>query len=235
MSAPEPVPALVVLHLWRVPRAQVAASVVRTALDRGLARRVPGVRFAKALGTGRGRTFAARDADLTRWGLLTTWASAEEAAAFDAAPVVRRWDRVAVERARVDLRPLSSTGRWSGREPFGRPVPVRHDGPVAALTRARLTASGARAFWAAVPAVVADLHGRDGLVAAVPVGEAPVALQGTFTLWRDAAALRDFAHRGAAHTDVVRRTPQARWYAEDLFARFAVVGGSGTVDGRAAW
>src|SRR3978361_1307914 len=79
VSAPSP--ALVTLHLWRVPRAAVGSALPRLARGRSRARRLPGVRFAKLLGTGDGRTFTTRDADPTRWGLLTTWARAEDAAA----------------------------------------------------------------------------------------------------------------------------------------------------------
>ena len=227
----EPVPALVTLHLWRVPVRAVPRAVLRMGRDRGRVRRTAGVRFAKLLGTGDGRTFSARDADPLRWGLLAAWADAAAAEAFESSAVVRAWESDAVESFRVDLRPVASRGRWSGREPFGDPVPVRTDGPVAALTRARLRAVAAPTFWRALPPVSADLRERAGLRAAVAVGEAPVGLQGTFSLWDSTAAVREFA-RSEAHAAVVARTGPERWYAEELFARFAVVGGRGTLDGR---
>ena len=219
-------PPLVTLHLWRVSPRDVPKALTRMAIDRGRARRTTGVRFAKMLGTGDGRTFTVRDADPLRWGLLTVWDSPGES------PVARSWDRLAQESWRVDLRPLASRGRWSGREPFGSPVPARHAGPVAAITRARLTPRKALTFWRAVPPVSAVLRRSPGLLAAVGIGEAPVGLQGTFSLWSSADTLRDFAHREAAHTDVVRRTKEEGWYAEELFARFAVLGSQGTLDGR---
>lgn len=230
MSAP--VPALVTLHLWRVPRVAVGSALVRMGTDRARVRRTPGVRFAKLLGTGDGRTFTTRDADPTRWGLLTTWARRADADAFESSGVVRGWQRLASETWRAELVPVTARGRWSGRQPFGDPVPERIDGPVAALTRARLVTRRAARFWAAVPPVSADLHSSDGLLEAVGIGEAPVGLQGTFSLWRDERALREFAHRGAPHREVVARTMTERWYAEELFARFRVVGSTGTLDGR---
>ena len=196
----EPVPALVTLHRARV-------------------RRTPGVRFAKLLGTGDGRTFTVRDADPLRWGLLATWSQASAARDFEDSPVARAWSRLAVETWRADLRPVASRGTWSGRRPFGAPVPARSSGPVAALTRARLRPAAAAGFWRSVPPVSTDLRGRPGLRAAVGIGEAPVGLQGTFSLWESGAA-------------VVARTAPERWYAEELFARFDVVGTEGTLDGR---
>lgn len=229
----EPVPALVTLHLWRVAPRSVPAAVTRMALDRGRVRRTPGLRFAKLLGTGDGRTFTARDADPLRWGLLATWADADDARRFHTtSPVARAWEGMALESFRIDLRPTASRGQWSGRTPFGDPAPTRESGPVAAVTRARLRPSRAAAFWKAVPPVSADLHTHPGLRAAVGIGEAPIGLQGTFSLWDDAAALRTFAHSSAPHVHVVRRTAELGWYREELFARFAVVGVHGTLDGR---
>ena len=209
------------LHLWTVPRRGVPGAVLRMGRDRGPVRRTPGLRFAKLLGTGDGRTFTVRDADPLRWGLLATWADAESARRFDSGAVVGSWERAAHESLRLDLRPVASRGTWGGRTPFGEPVPVRGDGPVAALTRARLRASSAPGFWRAVPPVSAALGEQPGLRAAVGIGEAPVGLQGTFSLWDSAQALKDFA-RAPAHAEVVARTEPERWYAEELFARFAV-------------
>jgi hypothetical protein len=227
----DPVPALVTLHLWRVTPRHVPAALLRMARDRSRVRGTAGVLFAKLLGTGDGRTFTVRDADPLRWGLLACWSDASAAHAFDGSALVRSWEQDATESLRLDLRPLASRGRWSGRAPFGDPVPVRTEGPVAALTRARLRPSSAVGFWRAVPPVSDDLRERPGLRAAIGVGEAPVGLQGTFSLWDSADAMRSFA-RADPHAAVVARTEPERWYAEELFARFSVTGGRGTYEGR---
>jgi hypothetical protein len=230
--APGTVPALVTLHLWRVAGRRVPGAVLRMATHRPRLRRTAGLTFGKLLGTGHGRTFTLRDADPYRWGLLACWASAAHADAFEGSAALRSWRRAADEEWRLELKPLASRGRWSGRAPFGDPAPVGWDGTVAALTRARIAPRRAAAFWRAVPAVAADLHTRDGLLAAVGVGEAPVGRQGTFSVWRSDRHLTEFAYRGAAHADVIRRTGPERWYAEELFARFAVLRSAGTYGGR---
>lgn len=228
----EPVPALVTLHLWRVPTRHVCSALARMALDRRPLRATTGLRFAKLLGTGSGRTFTPNDVNPRRWGLLASWRTAGDARAFAAtSPVVRRWDRISEERWRIDLRPLKSRGRWSGRQPFGDPSPTPYDAAVAAITRARIAVPKTLTFWRAVPPVAADLYRADGLRLALGIGEAPIGLQGTFSLWDSPAALRDFAHGRPAHALAVRRTAEERWYVEELFARFAVLSAEGTVDG----
>ena len=239
-------PALVTMTLWGVAPARVPQAVGRMATDRFRLRRTPGLRFAKLLGTGDGRTFTARDADPLHWGLIACWQDEQAAAAALAGPVGRGWDRISRERLHVRLRPVHSRGRWARRTPFGdpsssapssapasAPAAAPPPGPVASVTRARLRPAAARSFWRAVPAVSTDLHQVAGLRLAVGIGEAPVGLQGTFSLWQDAASLVDFAHRRRPHAEVVRRTPAEGWYAEELFARFAVLGSAGTFEGRA--
>jgi hypothetical protein len=219
---------LVTLHVWGVPARAVPAALFRMAADpRGL-RRTPGVRFVKLLGTGSGRTFTVRDADPRTWALLAVWDGEPDGDAT----VLRRWRALADEEWSVRLRPLSARGRWSRREPFGRPAPRRWDGPVAAITRARLTARKAARFWRAVPPVSADLQADPGLRFALGIGEAPIGLQGTFSVWESAGALNGFAYGRAAHAAVVRRTADEGWYAEELFARFGVLSAEGSVAGR---
>ena len=202
------------------------------ARDRRSLRRVPGLQFAKLLGTGDGRTFTVTDVDLSHWALLGVWAQPADAAAFRHHDVSRRWVARSTEHLRVRLRPLASQGRWAGREPFGQPTASRWDGPVAAITRARLRPSRAVAFWRAAPPVAAALQAHDGLLLSLGIGEAPVGLQGTFSLWRDGRSLRGFAYGDPVHDEVIRRTRELDWYAEELFARFAVEDVTGTFDGR---
>jgi hypothetical protein len=116
--------------------------------------------------------------------------------------------------------------------PFGVPAPIRWNGPVAAITRARISPRHAVRFWRAVPRVSAELHRSEGLRLAVGIGEAPVGLQGTFSIWESGQALSTFAYRRAPHTDVVRRTAEVGWYAEELFGRLAVCEATGRYDGR---
>ena len=222
---------LVTLHLWHVPPRAVPRAVLHMATDRLQLRRTPGLRFAKLLGTGSGRTFTVRDADPLRWGLLAVWDDDTAADAFARGPLPRAWRTFADEQWVAALAPLATRGRWSRREPFGRPEPQPWQGPVAAITRARLVLRRAASFWAAVPPVSADLNQAPGLRLALGIGEAPVGLQGTFSVWDSTAALNAFAYRRPAHAEVIDRTRREGWYAEELFARFAVRSASGTVGG----
>ena len=228
---PSSVPAVVTLHLWGVPSSRIPSALGRMARDRRPLRRTPGLRFAKLLGTGDGRTFTARDADPRHWGILATWSDQAAADAFDQSVVIRGWDGMAQERLRVLLRPLASRGEWSQQKPFGDPVPRPYAGPVAAVTRARIAFRHLRTFWRSVPPVSTDLHQVEGLRLAVGIGEAPIGLQGTFSLWSSADAVTDFAHRRPAHVEAVRRTAEVGWYSEELFARFAVLSVEGTYRG----
>ena len=218
-----------VVHLWGTR--SIPSALWRMARDRVGLRSAPGLRFAKLLGTGSGETFTPGDADPHHWAVLTVWDDTAAADAFESSRLVGAWDDLAHERLRVVMSPLSSRGTWAGRDPFGDPRGGRPDGPVAAITRARIRTSRNLQFWRAVPAVSTDLRGSDGLRLSVGIGEAPIGLQGTFSVWDSSDALVDFAYRRAPHAAVVERTATARWYAEEMFARLAVVDLDGTYKG----
>jgi hypothetical protein len=226
------VPPLVHLRIWRVPMLRLPQALARMATGRRTVRRTPGVRFAKLLGTGSGETFTTTDADLSHWAMLTVFDSSQAADDFSTSPQVHAWDRIANESIRLDLRPLSSKGRWSGQNPFPVPqTPARWDGPVAALTRARIKPQMWRRFWSSVPPVATDLQHRTGVVLSLGIGEAPIGLQGTFSVWESNRALTEFAQRGEAHRAVINDTERLEWYSEELFARFSVLGSSGSFNG----
>jgi len=237
------VPELVTLHVWGVPPGRVLQAAAAMARDRRPVAQAPGRTFHKLLGTGTGATFTPKDADPRHWALLVCWSDARAADGFERSDVVRRWDARAAgpggERLRIALTPLSSRGRWDERQPFGEPDPGpapaarpgTYDGPVAALTRARLRPSRTPEFWRAVPAVSARLRDAPGLMTSLGIGEAPVGRQGTFSLWDSVAALEAFAYRTPEHRSVIAATARVGWYAEELFARFAVAEARGTLRG----
>jgi hypothetical protein len=225
-------PAVVSLHIWGVRTRHIATAVTHMARHRRPVRALPGVRFAKLLGTGNGRTFTPLDADARHWGVLLCWADAQGPEQFAGSRVARDWDRIAEESATWVMRPLSSRGRWATQQPFGNPVPNRWDGPIAAITRGRIRPRMWRTFWSSVPPVALDVRQGGGLTFAMGIGEAPVGLQGTFSTWSDGAALSAFAYRRPAHQQVIAQTAQLDWYSEELFARFALLSAEGSVAGR---
>ena len=181
----------------------------------------PKIKFIKLLGTGKGETFTPKDADIYRWGLLVT-VDSDGIAALDKSLVVKSWQKISKFEYRVILKPIASHGKWSGKEPFELEK-SDWNGKVAAVTRARIVWRKNFLFWSAVPPVTESLHSVSGLIAAIGIGEAPIGLQGTFSIWDSGSALRQFAYKGAAHTDAIKATSLNNWYSEELFARFAVI------------
>ena len=210
------------LYFFDTPTRSLPLAIWSMAIDRGRLRRFKGVSFAKLLGAGKGETFTPRDADINRWGFLVV-IEEDRLAALDQSRIVKKWRRFSNGEYRILLDPISSHGKWSKREPFEVKENIGANGKIAAITRARIKASHTSRFFSSVPPVTASLHGSPGLLAAIGIGEAPIGLQGTFSIWKDAASLRDFAYKGQAHSEAIRATSANRWYSEELFARFAVI------------
>jgi hypothetical protein len=209
-----------VIYFWNIRPRNIGFALLRMALDRGALRRLSGVRFAKMLGTGKGETFTPRDADANRWGALIVIDSAY-VEALDNSKLIKRWRAHSLSEVRYLLDPISSHGLWAKTNPFAYST-VQTDGEVIAITRARIKWFQNLRFWRAVPPVTQSLHSSPGLINTIGIGEAPIGLQGTFSHWQTGAALRNFAYKGAAHQDAIAATERHNWYAEELFARFAV-------------
>ena len=221
----------VTLFIWRVRTTAIPYAIIRMALDRIYLRKVSGISFYKLLGTGKGETFTPRDADLWQWGLLVV-GSEEAIAEVKRSRLINRWQMRATESATFELAPLSAHGQWANQSPFTMDSSAKnYSGPVAAITRARIKWSKNLRFWRAVPPVITELNKAPGLMAAIGIGEAPIGLQGTFSLWRDSQSLRNFAYKTSAHNDAIVATKEIGWYREELFARFAVLSATGSVNG----
>ena len=209
---------MIVAYFWTIKPRAIPFAILAMALDRFALTRSKNVGFYKSLGTGKGETFTPVDANSLRWGLV---AQVNDLDAFDQSSVVKRWRKNSIGEFRAVLEPISSHGKWAGKEPFVASV-KDWTGPVAAITRARIKWHQNFKFWSSVPPVTISLKSAPGLMAAIGIGEAPIGLQGTFSLWESSAAIKDFAYRGAAHQKAIADTATYNWYSEELFARFAV-------------
>jgi hypothetical protein len=212
---------VVVAYFWKIEKKSLPFALFSMARDRRRLRKSSGVHFAKMLGTGTGENFTPSDADLSRWGALIVIDEAQ-LESFDVNPVIKSWDKRASSQVRMILDPIASHGLWSGSNPFDWSHSPAADTKVVAITRARIKWLQNFRFWAAVPPVSTELHQSPGLLSAIGIGEAPIGLQGTFSLWESGKALRDFAYKGSAHQGAIEATHRFNWYAEELFSRFAV-------------
>ena len=215
---------ITVIYLWRIEGKHIPRALWHMAVDRRSLKRNKSIKFFKLLGTGAGETFTPRDADSTQWGLLVT-IKESELPTFDSGSLAKRWRNFASSETRYVATPISSHGKWSGIEPFEADLGLAStwSGKVLAVTRARIKWRKNSRFWSAVPPVISSLRGSQGLESAIGIGEAPIGLQGTLSVWSNNQALQAFAYKGAAHSAAIKQTQLEGWYAEELFARFALV------------
>lgn len=209
-----------VIYIFTVKKSAIPFAFLQMAIGRRAARRMQGVSFAKLMGTGTGRTFTPTDADLKQWAILFV---ADNLDLIDSSRFIKHWSKRSLAVDKYLLEPISSHGKWSKREPFEISGKKHGGGPVVAITRARLKWSQSLRFWRSIPPVVVDLHQSPGLIFSIGIGEAPIGLQGTFSLWETAQALRDFAYKNAPHRAVIEDTKRFDWYSEELFARFDLI------------
>jgi len=199
---------ITVIYFWQIKKVLLPVAILFMAIHKFVLKRLPGVSFVKLLGTGKGESFTPKDADPYRWGALVT-IQKDNLDNLDKSKVIIGWQKIAKKV-------------WSGKQPF-EVEKFDWNGKIAAITRARIVWRKNLIFWRAVPPVTISLHQSPGLINAIGIGEAPIGLQGTFSLWESAAQLRDFAYKGQAHTQAIKATEENKWYSEELFSRFAVV------------
>ncbi len=212
---------ITVVYFWQIRKVFLPIAILFMAFHKFALTRLSGVSFVKLLGTGKGESFTPKDANPFRWGALIT-IEENHLENLDNSKVIRGWNKIAKQEYRAVLKPLSVNGLWSGKQPF-EVEKLDWNGKIAAITRARIVWRKNIIFWRAVPPVTISLHQSPGLINAIGIGEAPIGLQGTFSLWESAAHLREFAYQGQAHMQAIKATEENKWYSEELFSRFAVI------------
>lgn len=121
----------------------------------------------------------------------------------------------------VRLRPLRARGRWTGIPALAPNEPESSDelDPVAVLTYGRLKLHRAAAFLRTSARAEADAVVAPGLVFGTGFARPP-RLVSTFSLWSSAAAMHEFARRGAGHRAALEETARRDFHRESLFLRF---------------
>lgn len=194
-------------------------------------RDVPGLRFARALGSGRDGGFGLVPS-VDRHGLFALFDDDDAADRFiDRSPLASAYRAHASELLIARLRATSNRGSWGG-QCMAVSAAVDATSPVAALTRAAIRPLRAAAFWRHAPPSERGLADAPGCRLAVGLGEAPLLRQATFSLWDDSAAMDAYAHQGP-HLAAIRAAQRGGYFTESMFVRLVATRLEGRWQGRA--
>ena len=196
--------------------------------------RAPGLQFNKLMGSG---VDFGLIPDFSTYVFLGVWDSMETARSFPETGIYQHLSQGVTETGTLYLRPERAHGLWDGINPFStkgssavREATVGAANPVAVLTRATIRPRALPDFWRYVPQTRKRLADHaDQLLFGIGVGEVPVVQQCTISVWRSSAAVDQYAYRQSGHKEVVRLTRERKWYSEELFARFTVLGAEGAL------
>jgi hypothetical protein len=223
------VPAVAVLLLWHYRPGHAWWALSRLVRGPRALGDVPGLRFARVMGSGRGGGFGA----VPSWrhqGLIAFFDGEDSAQAFIAGhPVVQACRARAQDWLALTLRATSSRGSWAGTT-FAVTAEATPGQPIAALTRASIRPSRMVRFWRHSPPSEASLAAARGCRLAVGLGEAPLLRQCTFSLWDDQASMDAYARQGA-HQAAIRASYQGDFFSEWMFVRFVVLRSEGAWPG----
>jgi len=196
---------------------------------------VPGLRFAKVMGSGHAGGFGLRPS-ASHQGLVCVFDSLADAQTFCDGPVFAQYRSRARELCFGLFGIQSSRGAWDGVS--WTPEAATSDGEqpqgglVAAITRASILPTKAPAFWRMAPAAQAQLPQAQGCLVAMGLGEAPLLRQCTFSIWRNAGAMDAYARSGA-HSKAIAATYRNGFFSESMFVRMRVLSFEGVWEGKA--
>ena len=180
---------------------------------------IPGLSFWKALGSGSGNGFSIWP-DFSTYGLLTVFDSENEANDFLDSEIMNNYTDESFKHSHVLMHTVKAHGQWSQQEPFNSTVNYNPDRPLAVITRATIKPRLAYKFWRHVPSVSKSMDGHSGLLFSKGIGEWPLLMQATFSLWNTGEDMMQYAYKNKKHADMVKKTRELGWYSEELFARF---------------
>jgi len=191
--------------------------------------KMAGLEFSKPLGTGSGEDYSLIP-DFSVYGIVAVWEDICYAEAFLNSNLFSKFVRRSSEQYTVFMQPLLVKGSWSG---FDNWRPARNhsiDGAVAVITYATIRKGFIIPFLSVTPKVSRLSENFKGLVFSRGIGEVPVIVQATFTVWENISDMEQFAYQ-KIHLEAVKLTQEKNGFAEQLFARFKPIKAIGTFNG----
>lgn len=186
-----------------------------------LEKKISGLSFFKPLGTGSGNGFSIKP-DFSTFGFLAVFSSEEIAKEFLESESVKQYSNSSTSFSHVLMHTIKSHGEWSKQNPFEASTNFDKTKPIAVITRATIKLKLAYQFWKNVPSVSKSMDNYKDLIFSKGIGEFPLLMQATFSLWSSSEAMMNYAYQNPKHSEMVKKTKELKWYSEELFARFQI-------------
>ena len=181
--------------------------------------KVPGLNFVRLMGSG-GKNGFSKMLNVNVYALHCVWESEEFADDFfEKSPVFSEFKNRTSEFYTVYMKAIRAHGRWSGANPY-ETQNLTPSGPIAVITRARIKLKFLPKFWRKVPSLGKKVDEVNGSIYSIGIGEYPWFMQATFSIWETYEAMHKYAYESPLHMEVIKKTRELGWYAEELFANF---------------
>lgn len=182
---------------------------------------VAGLEFYKLMGTGNKSGFNPFP-DWSTYCLLQVWKTDADAEHFfENSRLMGRYKNKTSGQITYFLKNIAAHGLWSKKEPFIKSDSLSEENlPIAVITRATIKNKHLIKFWKYVPKAEKPIEKASGLEFKKGIGEMPIKQMATFSIWKNAEAIKKYAYESPAHKKAIEMTRTYQWYSEELFSRF---------------
>ena len=121
-----------------------------------------------------------------------------------------------------DINRIGETSQVEGGESLSLGLEFKSENKIGVITRGKIKLSKQMDFWLNVSSASDAIKNADGVEFYKGIGELPLLSQATFSVWKNHKSISDFAYKNQAHSEIIKKTRERKWYSEDLFARFEI-------------
>lgn len=181
--------------------------------------KVSGLDFFKLMGSG-GKNGFSKILNVNVYALHCVWESEKHATDFfENSDFFSEFKDRASELYTIFMKATKAHGIWSGTNPYELQS-LTPSGPIVVITRARIKLRFLLKFWRKVPSLGKKVDEVKGSIFSIGIGEYPWFMQATFSIWESYEAMHQYAYGNPLHMEVIKKTRELGWYAEELFANF---------------
>lgn len=214
---------MVTVTFIRFPRKKVLYALAQMQLAHKALSKIEGAKMYKLMGSGAGNGFSIWP-DWQVFSLLIHWDDEQKSKNFfQNNQYFQSYTGKANKHFTIYLTPTRTKGTWDGLNPFEQELKAHDNGRIAVLTRATIKKRFIPYFWSKVPKASRLVPEMKGHIFSKGVGELPLFLQATISVWESKEDMYNYAYKHDDHIQMIRKTKELGWYSEEMFTEFNVL------------